>query len=245
MKSMVKKIFLTASIIVCCGVVLIGGAWCSTCSDDSPCTNVCIMVKDSLERQFVGTTEIEGYLKQKGCYPLAQTMESIDCHTIEQCLLKHDMVRNAECYKSPFGAVHITVNQRIPILSVITSEGSYYVDSDRRVMPIRQHIHVDVPTFKGCVGQRAATEEYYDFVVWLNTNQYWNKRIKNIHVSTPKHLVLSQEGQTSKIILGELNDYAEKLGKLHTLYTQGLDNIGHPTYREYDLRFNGQVVGRK
>ena len=107
MKSMVKKIFLTASIIVCCGVVLIGGAWCSTCSDDSPCTNVCIMVKDSLERQFVGTTEIEGYLKQKGCYPLAQTMESIDCHTIEQCLLKHDMVRNAECYKSPFGAVHI------------------------------------------------------------------------------------------------------------------------------------------
>jgi hypothetical protein len=56
---------------------------------------------------------------------------------------------------------------------------------------------------------------------------------------------LKQEGIDAKIILGSLDGYVEKLSKLQKLYTKGFDKIGYPECKEYDLRFEGQVVSRK
>jgi cell division protein FtsQ len=245
MKRIVKKIVLLSVAILCCGAVVLGGAWCSAQRDSSPCTEVHIVVQDSMERQWVDANELENYLRRHHVYPSGLTMEQIDCHAIEQCLLGHEMVREVECYKSPFGHVCVDVTQRIPMLSVVTNDGCYYVDSDRRVMPVRKQIDVDVPVFRGAVSQRAATEEYFDFVSWLCDNRYWKSRIHDIHVSNPKSLVLKQEGHDAKILLGALDGYADKLNKLQKLYTKGFDEIGYPECREYDLRFEGQVISRK
>ena len=245
MNRTVKQILLLSVACICCGAVVLGGIWCSTQSDSSPCTEVCIVIEDSLERQFVDVYELENYLKRHLVYPLGQTIEQIDCHAVELCLQGHDMVRKAECYPSPFGCVHIRVMQRVPVLSVISDNGCYYVDSDRRIMPVREQIDVDVPVFKGAVNQRAAIEEYFEFAEWLKNNRYWGERICSISIETPKYLILSQKGESAKIILGELNGYSEKLNKLQQLYTKGFEKIGYPDVREYDLRFAGQVVSRK
>ena len=245
MKSMVKKILLTVFVVVCCGAVLVGGVWSSAQKDDSPCTAVQIVVRDSMERQFVQVDELEGYLKRYRLYPQGLLMNQIDCQAIEQCLQAHDMVRNAECYKSPLGVVRVEVTQRVPVLCVMTAEGCYYVDSDREVMPARKSVDVDLPVFRGTVSERAAKEEYYDFVEWLQGNYYWRELISDVYVQHPRYLLLTQRGQKAKIVLGALDGYADKLARLRKLYTHGLDEIEHPDYREYDLRFEGQVVGRK
>lgn len=245
MKSMVKKILLTVFVVVCCGAVLVGGVWSSAQKDDSPCTAVQIVVRDSMERQFVQVDELEGYLKRYRLYPQGLLMNQIDCQAIEQCLQAHDMVRNAECYKSPLGVVRVEVTQRVPVLCVMTAEGCYYVDSDREVMPARKSVDVDLPVFRGAVSERAAKEEYYDFVEWLQGNHYWRELISDVYVQHSRYLLLTQRGQKAKIVLGALDGYADKLARLRKLYTHGLDEIDHPDYREYDLRFEGQVVGRK
>ena len=245
MKSMVKKLLLTVFVVVCCGAVLVGSVWSSAQKDDSPCTAVQIVVRDSMERQFVQVDELEGYLKRYRLYPQGLLMNQIDCQAIEQCLQAHDMVRNAECYKSPLGVVRVEVTQRVPVLCVMTAEGCYYVDSDREVMPARKSVDVDLPVFRGAVSERAAKEEYYDFVEWLQGNHYWRELISDVYVQHPRYLLLTQRGQKAKIVLGALDGYADKLARLRKLYTHGLDEIEHPDYREYDLRFEGQVVGRK
>lgn len=242
---MVKKIFLIVTVVLCCGVVGWGGVWCSAQRDNSPCTAVRIVVEDSLERQFVDADELEGYLKQHRFYPVGNTMAEIDCHAIEACLQGHDMVREVECYKSLFGCVNIVVAQRVPKLQVVANDGCYYVDTDRGVMPVRKQMEVDVLVFKGAVSSRAATEEYFDFVDWLSSNRYWRTKISDVYVSDPKHIVLDQKGENTKIVLGSLDGYSEKLNKLQKLYTKGFNQIGYPDVREYDLRFTGQVVGRK
>ena len=245
MKSMVKKIFLIVTVVLCCGAVGLGGAWCSIQQDKSPCTTVRIVIEDSLERQFVDVDELKGYLKQHRFYPMGHLMADINCHAIEQCLQRHDMVREVECYKSLFGCVNIVVAQRVPKLQVVANDGCYYVDTDCRVMPVRKQIDIEVPVIKGVVSSRAATEEYFDFVDWLNNNRYWRTRIYDVYVSNPKHVVLIQKEENTKIVLGPLDGYKEKLNKLQKLYTTGFSQIGYPNIREYDLRFTGQVVGRK
>ena len=64
MKSMVKKILLAVFVVMCCGAVLVGGAWCSAQKDDSPCTAVKIVVRDSMQRQFVQADEFAEVLSQ-------------------------------------------------------------------------------------------------------------------------------------------------------------------------------------
>ena len=160
---MVKKILISTAAVVCCMAVVGGGVWCSVVCKSSPCTQVCIVVKDSVKRQFVDAFELEHYLKRNACYPQGDSMRMVDCYAIEQCLLRHDMVRKAECYKSPFGKVSIAVSQRVPVLAVVSNNGCYYVDSDRRVMPIRGELDHRLHVLKGAVTERAAREEYFDF----------------------------------------------------------------------------------
>ena len=172
-------------------------------------------------------------------------MQEVSCQIIEECLRKHDMVRTAECFKTYQGGVCVRVTQRVPALYVVSNEGAYYVDNDRQIMPIRRTIEVDVPLFKGAVGKRAATDEYFDFAQWLSSDRYWQSRIQHVQVVHPKHLVLHQTDGMGKILLGDLSQYKQKLDKLQKLYAKGADYLSDKNYREYDLRYKGQVIGRK
>ena len=240
----VTKVLLTVVTTVCCAAVLVGGIWCSRQADMSLCTQVDIVVEDSVSRQYVDAMELEGYLKARGCYALTKAMSEVDCHMIELLLLKHEMIRTASCYKTPFGAVRIRVTQRVPVLCVKTAEGNYLVDADRRVMPYRSGMKLDVPVFTGAISKCAATEEYYDFVLWLQDNSYWGERIRDVYVRTPKMVVLSQKDYSAKIVLGKLEGYEDKLARLRSLYKKGFDVLGYPECRELDLRYAGQVVRR-
>ena len=240
----VTKVLLTVVTTVCCAAVLAGGIWCSCQADMSLCTQVDIVVEDSVSRQYVDAMELEGYLKARGCYALTKAMSEVDCHMIEQALLKHEMIRTASCYKTPFGAVRIRVTQRVPVLCVKTAEGNYLVDADRRVMPYLSGMKLDVPVFTGAISKCAATEEYYDFVLWLQDNSYWGERIRDVYVRNPKLVVLSQKDYSAKIVLGKLDGYEDKLARLRSLYKKGFDVLGYPECRELDLRYAGQVVRR-
>jgi hypothetical protein len=57
--------------------------------------------------------------------------------------------------------------------------------------------------------------------------------------------VLHQEDGMGKIILGDLSQYEQKLDKLQKVYTKEADYMNDKNYREFDLRYKGQVIGRK
>lgn len=240
-----KTIIEGVSAVVVVAAMLVTAIWASRRPVQTPCAWIKVEVTDSLQRRFVKSNELCMLLQREGLSPVGKRMDAVSCQAIEDCLLGHDMIRTAECYKSANGGVCVRVTQRVPALFVRSNDGNYYVDEDRKIMPVRATIEVDVPVFRGAVGKRAATEEYYDFAQWLVANRYWKSRIKHVHVHNTKHLVLAQHEVKGDIILGELEGYEKKMDRLQKLYTKGFDKIGYTDYREYDLRFDGQVVGRR
>lgn len=223
---------------------LVVGAWASKQPSKRTCKYLEIQLTDSLERRFVSVEEMRNLVRSSGLNPVGETMANVSCHAIEQCLEGHDMIRDAQCYKLPNGGIRIRLQQRVPMFLVVSNDGSFYVDTDRKVMPVRSTIDVAVPIVKGTISKRAAVEEYYDFTAWLTKHDYWRTRIEHVQVYNPKYLVLSQNNMTATIVLGELKGYKRKLNKLQKLYTKGFDQMGYKPYKEYDLRFEGQVVGR-
>ena len=241
----IKTIISIVSAVLLVATLSVVACWAAQRPTQLPCAWLRVEVTDSLDRRFVESDELRRMLQREGLVPKGLSMEEISCQAIEDCLMKHDMVRTAECFKLVNGGVCVRVTQRVPALYVMSNEGAYYVDTDREIMPVRRTIDVEVPRFKGAVGKRAATEEYFDFALWLTKNRYWKSRIQDVQVVNPKHLVLHQKDDRGKIILGDLSQYEHKLDKLQKLYTKGLEYIDYQNYREYDLRYQGQVIGRK
>ena len=241
----IKTIISIVSAVLLVATISVVACWAAQRPTQLPCAWLRVEVTDSLDRRFVESDELRRMLQREGLVPKGLSMEEISCQAIEDCLMKHDMVRTAECFKLVNGGVCVRVTQRVPALYVMSNEGAYYVDTDREIMPVCKTIDVDVPRFKGAVGKRAATEEYFDFALWLTKNRYWKSRIQDVQVVNPKHLVLHQKDDRGKIILGDLSQYEHKLDKLQKLYTKGLEYIDYQNYREYDLRYQGQVIGRK
>ena len=189
--------------------------------------------------------ELENLLVRQGLYPVGQTLHDVCTQEIEDAITAHPMVRKAQCYTTPFGTVEVRLTQRVPIMRVVTEGESYFVDADRLQMPIRESVTTPVLLAVGAINPRMACHELADMALWIKHEAYWSERIASIHVTNPRYVYLVQKPDETKIILGDLTNYKGKLRKLHRLYTKGFEQIGWRTYKEIDLRYRGQVIGRK
>jgi len=208
------------------------------------CREVNIRIEDSNERAYVTTPELKAYLTSSCGTLVGDSVNPERLASVEMQLLGHPMIRTAEAWCSPEGVLHLSVTQRQPVLRVMGDE-NYYVDADRRKMQVRNSTAAYVPIVTGRVPLRFATGELYDFVLWVEDDDYWRAQIEQIHVVSPKRIELVPRVGSGVIVLGSLENYPLKLRKLKKLYQDGFSSFGWNDYAEVDLRFRGQVVCRK
>lgn len=209
------------------------------------CQQVHWTIEDWGERKYVTIEELERVLRTNAIYPKTLQRDDIQTQKIESTLQNHPMIRTAECYVSEEGEVFITLTQRQPILRVITGAESYLVDSDRRRMSVRETIKDHLLLAEGNIGERMATHELAEFALWLQSNPYWRERITTVRVRTPHYMELIQTGGEPRIVVDGLSKVEKQLAKLRK-YNEGMANLNEkPAYHELDIRFEGQVVGRK
>ena len=211
---------------------------------DPVCTKITIVINDSAERQYVNVPELQNMLRQSGLWQIGQPLSKISCQQIEQCLKDHPMIREAECHERSTGEVKISIRQRVPLMRIDGDE-HYFVDMDRTIMPIRASINTPVVVVNGRIGKQQALGEMFDFVNRLNADRFWREKIHAIHVTNPKMVELIDSKHQYVIIVGELTNAEERLDSLKKLYEKGFEKVGWPAYKQIDLRFDKQIVGRK
>ena len=243
MKS-VKTILLWLVALMAVGYVAGIAVWSAKRANTHICQTVEITITDFARRQYVTEAELVRLLKDKNLYPVGRTASAIAVQQIEDVVRKHPMVHEAQCYVMPSGTVRLRLSQRIPVLRIVTGDESYFVDSERTKMPVRESVTTPVMVASGNIGEHMACGELADMALWIADNKYWSEKIQRIRVTNPKMVYLVQRPDGTHIILGEINGYRNKLRKLRTLYEKGFDEIGWRTYSEIDLRFTGQVIGR-
>ena len=209
------------------------------------CSYISVIVSDSTERRFVSAEEIHKYIASTTLNPIGKPTADVDCHNIELYVASHPMLEWAECDLTLDGALRIIVGQRIPVLRVMTADANYYVDRQRKQMPVRATTAAYVPIVTGRVSKRMATEELFDFVEWLSENPFWAAQIEQINVTPRYEIELTPRVGSGKILLGKLDEhYPERLDRLYQLYTKSFNQHGWKQYREIDLRYEGQIVCR-
>ena len=208
------------------------------------CKELVCKIVDKDERLYVSEQELFTLLKQHNAYPVGEYLHRINLQHMENIIRQHPMVRTAECYTAEDGTARIRVTQRVPLLKVVTADEAYYIDTDRRKMPLRSSIHDTVPVAMGKVGFEMASTVLADFAEWVQEDDYWRAHIEAIDVRLPKQVCIKQNGKQEDLMIGDLMGYAGKLEKAEVFYRRTA-SMEKPRYRTLDLRYRGQVVARR
>lgn len=208
------------------------------------CKELVCKIADEDERSYVSEQELFTLLKQHNAYPVGEYLHRINLQHMENIIRQHPMVRTAECYTAEDGTARIRVTQRVPLLKVVTADEAYYIDTDRRKMPLQSSIHDTVPVAMGKVGFEMASTVLADFAEWVQEDDYWRAHIEAIDVRLPRQVCIKQNGKQEDLMIGDLMGYAGKLEKAEVFYRRTA-SMEKPRYRTLDLRYRGQVVARR
>ena len=214
-----------------------------------PCRSIQYTIADWSERMYVTEQELNELLRSQDIYPVNRQQNMVSLYRIESAVSHHPMVREAECYMTPWFEVKVYLTQRVPLLRVQTPGETYFIDEDRRVMPYRSAVKDRVLLVTGTVGAQMASSQLADFALWLRSNRYWRKRICLLDVKSPHmvYIYLKDEAgnvQNERILLGSMRGYEKKLAKLRTFLENSDEAMQDKHYTELDIRFDGQVIGR-
>lgn len=214
-------------------------------STDEACQTVCIQIKDSLQASFVTAADVEKKLIAAHLYPQGQLMDSIHGCAIERCLTKYPFIQKATCYKTPGGFANIIVEQRIPVLRVMASNGDdYYMDENGyRMKP--DGYEADLVVVTGQVEEAYARKYLVPLGILIRNDAFWNSQIEQINITPQRELELFMRIGDQTIHAGTVTNIGKKLAKLRTFYEKVMPQVGWNLYKDINIAFDNQVVCKK
>ena len=206
------------------------------------CNELRVDIVDTLDRHYLTANDIINDITKAGLSPVGKDLSTISTAAIENKLEENRLIKRVECYKTINGIVRIKVYQRIPILRVFSTKGSYYVDNEGKKMPVPSNFSAYVPVASGFIEEEYATSRLYEFALFLQQDKFWNSQIKQIYVTSNGNVELTPVVGNHQIILGKIENYKENLEKLRLFYEKGLSKVGWNKYSVINLKFKNQVV---
>ena len=209
--------------------------WGIPSADDVLCTQVEVTITDASTYNFVCGADVDHFLKKNNIYPVGKAMKEIDMREMEKQLLSNAALRRADCYRAANGTLQVKVSQRIPVFRVMSGTGSYYVDKERKTMPTILRHTAYVPIVTGSVNRQFACEELYDFIVYLQSNNFLRSQFSQIHVYPNNDVELIPRVGSQTIYVGDLENYESTMNKLTVFYKNAMPKVGWYTDSQIKL----------
>ena len=238
-----KRVLVILIAVVVIGYIILSANYFRDSSHNRECSGFEVEIIDSLKTQFVTALEIEALVKKYNMYPVGKSFKNINTLAIRDTIMSNRLVESANVFITSKGTVMATVQQREPVLRIISNnEGSFYIDKDRKIMPIASSFAVYVPVATGEIDKEFAKNDLYDFAMFLNNNSHWDAWVEQIVVKNGNEVELIPRAGNFRIIMGSLEDYPTKLNKFVRFVDGGLNVLGWNRYSEINLKFDNQVV---
>jgi len=209
------------------------------------CNDVVIRFVDNENRQLLSVEDVTEVLEDENLFPIGKANKKIRTESIERTLRANEMIEDVQSFKTPSGVVQIVIYQRQPKFRVCAGFENYYIDSNRKVMPLTPKYAPYIPVVSGRVSRSRAKSVIYDFVTFLENNPFWNAQIEQIYIKEDLSVELVPRVGDAIIILGTFDNFVAKLSKLEKLYKHGFGVLGWNKYQTIDLQYKDQVVCTK
>ncbi len=204
-----------------------------------------LTIADSSNYRFICEEEVQSLLKKKRIHPTGKAESEINIRQLEDEVSKHPFVRKAECYLTAGGKVRIDIDQRIPLIRVMSGNGdNYYIDNEGKIMPAgRKAVHVAIAT--GYIDKKFAQENLFKLGKFLYDDPFWRSQVQQINITPKREVELVPRAGNHIIFIGNLDNMEEKFEKLQKFYHEALNHVGWNKYSRISIEFSNQIICTK
>ena len=210
---------------------------------DQVCSDVIIVLDAPIDKQLLSKEYVQDQLEHWYNGGISgRNRDAVDLLDIELKLEALPAVKNAEVSFDLRGVLYIDIQQRIPCLRVVKSNGeSYYLDNEEMVIPNRGLDPARVPVV---VATRSAAmiKKVYTLSTHVQENPFMEALTEQIFVNVKGDLIIVPKIKNQRIIVGDTSDLEDKFQRLEEFYRSGLNEIGWDKYRTINLKFKEQIV---
>lgn len=192
--------------------------------------------------EFMGIEDVKQELHRKGFKLEGQRIDTIDVGQIERSLRENPLFSDVEVYITTSGRMQVEVSQKKALFLVQQGKNSYYVSSERGVIPMNPNYAVYVPIVTGTVSQEEATGHIYDLIQYIKQNDYLCNYFDHIYVDSVEGVILSPRIGQTLVVLGRNQNYEEMFHKYRLFVEEVAPRVSPNTYAYVKLGYNGQVV---
>ncbi len=256
---------ISASIVIVIGF-LVSLGFADHRQDVMPCTDLRIVIKDTMGHNFVDQKEIAEVVNNKFGSLIGKPLSSINISLLEKIINTNPFIAEAEVFSTIDGKVNIEVKQRIPIVRVVNSKDeSFYIDDKGVFMPLSGDFTARVLVANGYIfdteserrvtvyeGEKKDTaiklsriDELFHIANYIYHHDFWNAQIEQIYINASGDFELIPRVGSQNIILGNSLDLDKKFSNLFLFYNEGLSKTGWNKYKTINLKYEGQVVCTK
>ena len=114
-----KKLLLVFAILILLGYLMFASLYFEDNTQRKECENFKVLVKDSVDKQFIQPEDIELLLKKAELHPVGQLLAEVNTMEMEKAISANKLVKNVDVYITHNGSVVARVYQRNPILRII------------------------------------------------------------------------------------------------------------------------------
>lgn len=194
---------------------------------------------------FMGEEDVRGEMARKGLNLKGVLLDSIDVAMVERKLGENPLFSDVEVYITPGSKrMKVEVHQKEALFLVQTPKRSYYVSTERGIIPMNPQYAVYVPVVTGAVTEELAKSDIFTLVSTLREDNYFRHYFGQIHLDEVEGIILSPRVGTTSVILGKSKDYKTMLAKYQTFVREVFPRTGDEAYDYVKLAYRDQVVAR-
>lgn len=209
------------------------------------CTEVNINIVDGQTNGILNSAEVKRLLQKEQAYPLAQPMQFVSTRRMEEVLQQNPFVAAAECYKTQNGHVSIRLEQRKPVLYVMSSTGErYFVDENGEILP-HTRLSNNLLVATGNITRQYAQKRLAPIANQIAGDRFWQEQTEQLNVLPDGRLELVPRVGNHIVCLGAPVGIAKKLDRLLKFYKYGLSQAGWDRYERISVEFDNQIICKK
>lgn len=215
---------------------------------DALCSEIVIEIRNEKPYSFVSKRAVKEAIEKAGLQVVGQRIEDIQLDKIRSVIEKNPYILSARCYVSKANKLYIDIEERQPMFRVVNFD-NYFVDNRRVMLENPIAIPTYLPVVSGAVTKTFAQNELFDFVAYIQADEFLSKLIQQIYVGQNLNieLITALGNQVIKVgRIGKDSGFEARLRRLKSFYlSKTLNHIGWDKYTAIDLRFEKQIVCKR
>jgi cell division protein FtsQ len=238
-------------VIICLFIYIFGT------TGDPTCKGIDVKIKNLDAAKLITAQDIGAMLERSKVVGKGKSLsEEVIAQTLR--LVKSlSSVKNVLVYQTGDSILHVELEQKIPIMRILTTSGSCYLDKAGMAFPTSSRYSYDVPLVTGKIrlpgegkvlSDSVFARKLLAFTDFIANNSFWNAQIQQIDVDENKNIEFVVCSDNHLIRFGQLHEYKKKLDNLLAFYKEV-----NPYYRSakevpytiLDMRFDKQIVAIK